>query len=46
MTADILQLLNIIVIPCLIYIIKIEKRITKIETMLEMKRKGEGKRHG
>jgi len=33
----ILQFTNLILIPILVWIIKIEKRITRIETILEIK---------
>ena len=29
--------LNVVVVPVLIYIVKIEKRLTKIETILEIR---------
>ena len=34
------QFLNLLVIPVLVYIVKIEKRITKIETYCSMHMKG------
>lgn len=33
---ELLPLLNIVVIPVMIYVVKIERRLTRVETKLEM----------
>ena len=38
MLKDFLQLLNILFIPLIIYIVSIEKRLTKIETILRLRK--------
>ncbi|MFZ6639201.1 hypothetical protein ACO0LL_05625 [Undibacterium sp. TC4M20W] len=34
--ADILQVSNVLIIPCVWYIIQVEKRLVKIETQIEL----------
>ena len=41
---EILQTINVIMIPIMIYIVKIEKRLTRIETILNGKRPKEEKK--
>jgi hypothetical protein len=38
MLKDFLQLLNVLFIPLIVYIVCIEKRLTKIETILRLKK--------
>jgi len=38
MLKDLLQLLNVLFIPLIIYIVSIEKRLTKIETILRLRK--------